>query len=171
MNKIQFGDLFSLSSLISLIAGMVIMATYCNVKESMSHHKHPGSPHRRQKWQTTIIGWTLIIFIIGYIGVETQEAHDATIDQAQETKALVYKIAWDEYFSGRERCALTQWLSIGMVPPQALFDKHTTDPEYQAWAKGVNENYLKKLNDIENKREAFAQKPPKNLPEDVKCNS
>jgi hypothetical protein len=117
------------------------------------------------------LAWGITLMAIVYIGVQTQTTYTATVHQASSAQVLVRQVAWDQYFGGQERCALTDWLATVVNPPQKIFNLHTTDPEYQTWARQVNHDYLDKIDAINARRQQVTAGHPESLPPEVKCSN
>lgn len=167
----DFQSLFTPSGAVMFAAGFMARRAWCWLKNRHLDRVDPeGAPHR-DAIKMVVFGWGIAMVGFIYVAVQTQVTHDVTVKQADSAHSLAVSVAWENYFGGQERCALTKWVAQGMAPPQNVFDLHTTDPRYQEWARGVNMTYLNRINDIGQQRAAVAAKPPKQLPPPFTCDT
>jgi hypothetical protein len=151
--------IFTPSGAIAFIAGILVRRLWCMVKNKYLDRVDPANAPHRDSLKVIILAWGIIAAAIIYIGVQTQATYGVTVAQARSSQLLVERVAWDQYFAYQERCALTSELRLIVDPPQEIFDLHTTDPKYQAWARKVNMDYLKKLDAISERRQKVNDNP------------
>lgn len=153
----DFTGLFTPSGAIAFVAGIIARRIWCFAKNKYLDRVHPEDAPHRDALKTIILAWGVTLAAIAYIGVQTESTYVTTV-------TLVKRVAWDQYYAGKERCALTDWLALVVSPPQNIFNLHTTDPDYQNWARGVNRDYLNKLDSIGADRRKVSTEQPKTMP-------
>lgn len=66
--------------------------------------------------------------------------------------------AQERDLNAAENKATADYFTLVVTPPQDIFDLHTTDPRYQDWARGVTNDFVKKLQDIGTTRDQATAK-------------
>lgn len=169
----NFEGLFTANGLVAFVAGMLARRLYCVVKMKYLDRRDPANAPHRERLKTIILAWGIIGVSLVYMGVQTQITHNVTVTQAEQAKQLAAQVAecdrefhsavesqtalsrQNDDLAAQERQALTDWLALVVNPPQDIFNLHTTDPRYQEWARSVNQQYLDRLQVVEQKREAI----------------
>jgi hypothetical protein len=145
MSLPQPEEFLTINNMLWFAGGGITMRIWCEWQARRLDRTDPdGAPHNVH-WRTIFVAWTLVLLAIGYIAVQTQVAHNLTLQQA----CVLYH---NDQLAKKERDALINWVTVGMVPPPSIFSLHTTDPAYQEWAKGVNQHFLDEMNGIEQQR-------------------
>lgn len=165
-------QLMSWSLVVGFVLGYFTRYAWCLCHARWLDKYRPnrdGSKHRRPVINATWLGGGMALSAVAFSLYQAQHARDVTVEQAKSTRTLALGVAWDQYYAGKERCALTDWLAKVVAPPQNIFDLHTTDPAYQDWARGVNRGYLTKLDKIGQQRVTTVAHPPNKPPPEMKC--
>ena len=162
---------------IGFVLGYVTRYAYCHLHARWLDKHRPlahGKRHRRPLVNRSILGGSLALGVILFSLVQVQgtsrrtDENTATItamanaaidceNQRRAYAAVDHKLQVEnDAYAAVERELNAQsiqvnsdWISLVVDPPQEIFDLHTTDPAYQAWARGVNQNYLTKRAEID----------------------
>jgi hypothetical protein len=160
---------------LGVIVGYAMRHAWCYVHAGWLDKHRPyldGHPHRRPMVNRTWVGGALALSAVAFSLAQAQSAHDKTVELSTTTLICENKLAaaisadrslqeQNDALAAVERGlnydslkASAAWLALVVTPPQRIFDLHTTDPVYQEWARGVNQDYLGQLMAINQKLQA-----------------
>lgn len=171
MNTIwqAIGGLFSISSMISFLAGVAGTILFYRVedkwvKDHQSGEEKPPVHKLRSLW----ILWSLVFVITGYIGFQEHETAESVRTLSRQTQDCqrqfqeTLKIRSDagdaqDEWARRKSQAIGGWLRDILFPPEdiaRLRNENPNDPRYQQWAITVTSKYLGLIDEAEKEQEA-----------------
>lgn len=146
-------EVFSAGGFIAAVAGAGIDRGIWFLHDRYLDATQPdGKPHRTSFTGTTILSWVIGVILLGWMVIQTEDTHAATVAEARralscEQHIVAAAVARDKLndqlddLATEDRQATQDWLTQITAPPLNIADLHTTDPQYQAWAIGITNDY------------------------------